>query len=68
VIIERFRGELVLIDSNRGEDSGAGYGGDSAGFRSAPASRPAAARAPAGAGGPSWEPAGGGDLDDEIPF
>jgi single-strand DNA-binding protein len=67
VLIERFRGELVLIDSNRGEDGGAGYsGGESGGFRSAPAARPAA-RTPAGAGAPSWEPAGG-DLDDEIPF
>jgi single-strand DNA-binding protein len=67
VLIERFRGELVLIDSNRGEDSGAGYGGsESSGFRSTPAARPAA-RTPAGAGAPSWEPAGG-DLDDEIPF
>ena len=67
VVIERFRGELVLIDSNR-DEAASGHSGES--FRSAPASRPAAASSGArggGGGGPSWEPAGG-DLDDEIPF
>jgi single-strand DNA-binding protein len=73
VIIERFRGDLILIDSNRGEEGGASYGGgDSSGYRaSGGASRPAAAssgRSSSGGGAPSWEPASGGDLDDEIPF
>jgi single-strand DNA-binding protein len=70
VVISRFRGELVLIDSQRGED--AGIGGDAGGgYRErAPASRPAAgAAAPrGGGGGPSWDAPKGGDLDDEIPF
>jgi len=65
IVLQAFRGELVLIDSTR--DDGASHGGgDTASFR-APASRPARSPAPAGGGGPSWEPAGG-DLDDEIPF
>ncbi len=57
VVIERFRGDLVLIDSNRGEEGASGE------FRGAPA------RAPAGGSGggraPSWEAPKGGDLDDE---
>jgi single-strand DNA-binding protein len=69
VVLARFRGELTMLDSKGGGGESSYGGGDGGGFRSAPASRPAAARAPApaGAGGPSWEPAGG-DLDDEIPF
>ena len=77
VVIGRFRGELVLIDSNRGEE-GAGMGSgmsEGGGMRER---APAAARPAGGAGrsgggggggGPSWDaPKGGGDLDDEIPF
>jgi single-strand DNA-binding protein len=64
VVIGRFRGELVLIDSARNGESGtalAGTGGRDDG-RSTAAPRGAAA------GGPSWEAPKGGDLDDEIPF
>jgi single-strand DNA-binding protein len=79
VVIGKFRGELVLLDSNRGEEGGMDAGGGGG----APASggwnrdrAPAAARAPAGGarsgggggGGPSWDAPKGGDLDDEIPF
>ena len=78
VVIDRFRGDLVLIDSNRGgdEEGGGGYGGGQSaggGYNRdrAPAARPAApARSPAPSGGQqggSWDN-GGGDLDDEIPF
>jgi len=70
VVIDRFRGELTLLDSNR-EDGGAGEGGGYAPRERAPASsRPAAAsRSGGGGGAPSWDaPKGGGDLDDEIPF
>lgn len=78
VVLKNFRGELVLVDSNRGEETG-GYGGDSE-----PAAGPSggggyAARSPAvaaaarpggrsGGGAPSWDAPKGGDLDDEIPF
>jgi single-strand DNA-binding protein len=66
VVIGRFKGELVLIDSNRGEESGTGDMGG--GYRER---APAPARAPAAVGGrsgPSWDAPKGGDLDDEIPF
>jgi single-strand DNA-binding protein len=71
VVISRFRGDLVLLDSQRSEegamgDSGGGGGGG--GYR-APAPRPAAGAPQRSAGGgPSWDAPRGGDLDDEIPF
>ncbi len=67
VVIGRFKGELVLIDSNGGEDAGVGEGGGG-GFRErAPAAR-AGGTGGGGRGAPSWEAPKGGDLDDEIPF
>ena len=75
VVIGRFRGELVLIDSNRGEE-GAGMGSgmsEGGGMRErapAAASRPAGGTGRSGGGGgggPSWDAPRGGDLDDEIP-
>ncbi len=67
VVVDRFRGDITLLDSNRGGDEGgAGMGGEG-GY----APRPAAARQPARSGGgtaPSWEPNRSGDLDDDIPF
>jgi single-strand DNA-binding protein len=78
VVLKNFRGELVLIDSNRGGDEdGGGYGGESAGggggggYRAERAAAPArgpAGGGRAGSGGPSWDAPKGGDLDDEIPF
>ena len=72
VVIDRFRGDLVLIDSNRG---GAADDFDAPGgepdYSPRPAAAPAAARRPAPAGGNrgGWDaPPSGGDLDDEIPF
>lgn len=66
VVIDRFRGELVLLDSGRGGD-GDQYG-DDARPMSAPAARPAAA-APA-SNNKGWDSSmpGNNDLDDEIPF
>ncbi len=80
VVIDRFRGDLTLIDSNRGGEEGGGdYAGGGAGGYGG-GSRPAAAPArgaggrtgaPAGGqgggGSTGWEPSGS-DLDDEIPF
>ncbi|HET8997260.1 MAG TPA: single-stranded DNA-binding protein [Acetobacteraceae bacterium] len=69
VVIGRFRGELVLIDSQRGEEGGMGEGSGGGGYNRdrAPASRPAGGGGRP-SGGPSWEAPKGGDLDDEIPF
>ncbi len=70
VVIGRFKGELVLIDSGRGEEGGMGESGGGGGYRErAPMQRaPAGAGASRGGGGPSWDAPKGGDLDDEIPF
>jgi single-strand DNA-binding protein len=71
VVLGQFRGELVLIDSQRSEEGGAAEGGGG-GYQRAPAQqRPAASGGAArsgGGGAPSWEAPKGGDLDDEIPF
>jgi single-strand DNA-binding protein len=68
VVLQRFRGELTMLDGRGGEGAG-GFGGEGGGYAPrAPAARPAAARPAGGGGAPSWEPSGGGDLDDEIPF
>ena len=70
VVIGRFRGELVLIDSQRGEDTGMAEAGGGGGYsrERAPAARPAGGGAARPSGGPSWDAPKGGDLDDEIPF
>jgi single-strand DNA-binding protein len=78
VVLKNFRGELVLLDSNRGEDGGSyGSGADAGvstggGYASRTPAAAGAARSGAaargGAGGPSWDAPKGGDLDDEIPF
>lgn len=55
VVLQRFRGELTMLDSRSEGGGGGGDYGDSGG----------------GGGGPSSPPSGGsggGDLDDEIPF
>ncbi len=83
VVIDRFRGELTLLDSGRGgEEAGgeAGYGGSSSGGNYSGAAKATGAprggaRAPSGGGqggqggggSGGWEPSGN-DLDDEIPF
>ncbi len=79
VVIDRFRGDLTLIDSQRGGGSGDDFGGgsdDEPGGYAPRAAAPAARRpAPASGGGAGgggrsggWDAPGGGDLDDEIPF
>ncbi|ACI50333.1 single-strand binding protein [Gluconacetobacter diazotrophicus PA1 5] len=83
VVIDRFRGELVLLDSNRGGESGddAGGGGYGGGYSAPSAPRQIGGGRGGSAGGPGgggagggnpgggWDaPHGGSDLDDEIPF
>lgn len=72
VVVDRFRGELVLLDSNRSGGDDMGYGDDyGSSAPMAPASRPAmsAPSAPNKSGG-GWDSSmpGNNDLDDEIPF
>ncbi|MBS0960700.1 MULTISPECIES: single-stranded DNA-binding protein [Acetobacter] len=77
VVIERFRGELVLIDSRAGGDDddgssqGGGYGydrgGNSGGYSAPRQNNPAPRQNTPAQGG--WDaPGGNNDLDDEIPF
>ena len=64
VVLQRFRGELVLLDSRGGggggggEDFGGGYESGSSGFGGSGASRPQQRPAPAF----------DRDLDDDVPF
>ncbi|CAI9120062.1 single-stranded DNA-binding protein [Brytella acorum] len=70
IVLDRFRGELVLIDSGRGGESEGGGGYESAPSRQqigAPTRGGSSAPTPSRGGGGGWD-APGGDLDDEIPF
>lgn len=82
IVLDRFRGELTLLDNNRDGESGGGMGG---GYESGPSRSYGGGNAPSrssgGGGGMTPQPARnnggntgggwdapGGDLDDEIPF
>ncbi len=68
VVVDRFRGDITLLDSNRGGDEG-GMGGEGGYAPRQPATARQPARSGGGAGGaPSWEPNRSSDLDDDIPF
>ncbi|MCQ9157101.1 single-stranded DNA-binding protein [Acidomonas methanolica] len=76
IVLDRFRGELVLLDSARGGDGEPGgyessaSSGASSGMSSAPRQINAprgGGSSPARGGAGGWEPPAG-DLDDEIPF
>ena len=60
VVLQRFRGEMVMLDSRGGGQSGGGY--DSQSDYGGGGGQPAIAAAGGGGMG------GGDDLDDEIPF
>lgn len=70
VVVDRFRGELVLLDSARsGGDSMDNYGSESS-FTPPPAARPASNASSGNRSNSSWDASmpGNNDLDDEIPF
>lgn len=70
VVVDRFRGELVLLDSARsGGDSMDNYGSESS-FTPSPATRPASNASSGNRSNSSWDASmpGNNDLDDEIPF
>ncbi len=59
IVLQRFRGELTMLDTRGAGDAAGGY--------AEPAHEgPSHASAPSGGGGRA--PSSGGDLDDEIPF
>jgi single-strand DNA-binding protein len=64
VVLQKFRGELTMLDGRNAGGEGGGYEGGGGGGRTPPAS--SAPRSPES----SWDaaPKGGSDLDDEIPF
>ena len=67
VVLQKFRGELTMLDGatgGRGQGGGTGEGGYDEGDAGSFGSTPRAA-APAGGGGPRGR---NDDLDDEIPF
>lgn len=59
IVLQRYRGEMVLLDGRDSGGSSGGYGGGSAPSRDT-------GSAPAGGGYDA--PSGGSDLDDDIPF
>lgn len=69
IVLDRFRGELVLLDSSRDGDAGGGSGYESSAPRQLGASRSGGSAQQPSRGGSSggWD-APAGDLDDEIPF
>ncbi|GBR01520.1 single-stranded DNA-binding protein [Acetobacter oeni] len=70
VVLDRFRGELVLLDGRGGADGGeSGSYGGGGGSSSSPPRQIGAPRGGAPAASPGgWDAPGGSDLDDEIPF
>lgn len=68
VVLQRFRGELTILDSrSSGDDMGAGgYGGGS--FGGAEPSRSMVSERPASSGQGASQPSYSNDLDDDIPF
>jgi len=72
VVLQRYRGELTLLDSRGGGGSGVGdfgaedRGGGSVGYSGGMSGGGMSGGAPSSSGGRA--PAGGGHLDDDIPF
>ncbi|MBV1706099.1 MAG: single-stranded DNA-binding protein [Hyphomicrobiales bacterium] len=69
VVLQRYRGELTMLDSKGGRGDGADYvggsgGGDNASFGRASPMERGGERRPAPQGGGSR----GGEIDDDIPF
>jgi single-strand DNA-binding protein len=69
VVLQRFRGELTMLDGAGGRGGGAGEGGYDEGFSGGYGETPRAAAAPmGGAMGGGRGRGASNDLDDEIPF
>jgi single-strand DNA-binding protein len=70
VVLQRFRGELTMLDSRgEGGGGGGGFGGGSDDYGGTDSGGGSGGGPDGGGqGGGGAPPAGGGDLDDEIPF
>ena len=75
VVLQKFRGELTMLDGARGQGGGAGEGGYEEAYAGGPNLSDRADSPRYGGTGPSGGGMGGGgrgrsnaDLDDEIPF
>jgi single-strand DNA-binding protein len=67
VVLQRFRGELTMLDTRGGGEGGGDYGGGGGGsYGGGSGSSSGSGGSGGGSGGGSF--GGGGDLDDEIPF
>ena len=64
IVIPAFTGVMTFLSGRDDAGGGGASGGNTGGYQP----RDRAAPAKSGGGAPSWEPAKGGDLDDEIPF
>jgi len=62
VVLQRYRGELTMLDTRGDGGGGGGYGVSEEGGPPPPADDGG------GPGGPGGAAPGGGDLDDDIPF
>ena len=76
VVLQKFRGELTMLDSRGGGGAGASAGGGdygeeepvAGGFGGGAGGRSGGGGAPRGGSGSGSGGGGGSDLDDEIPF
>src|SRR5437763_16566294 len=71
VVLQRFRGELTMLDGasgGRGQGAGAGEGGYDDAFSGGPGDSPRYGGTGPSSGGGGTRPRSNADLDDEIPF
>lgn len=68
VVLQRFRGELTMLDTRGGGGEGGGYGDSGGGGGDYGGSGGGGGGAASGGGGSAASGGGGGDFDDEIPF
>ena len=68
IVLQRFRGELQMLDSRGDGGGGGGESGGESGGGGGMAGEPAGDDYGGGASSGGGAPSGGGDFDDDIPF
>ena len=68
VVLQRFRGELTMLDGRQDGGGGGFGGGDQGGYSGGGGGDFGGGSSGGGSGGGSGGPGPAGDLDDEIPF